>query len=167
MQSEWDFSAADGLQSIERHLTFPTSREMIRAVMDTNVLVAGLRSPFGASHEFLARLRAGGWSLVLSNTVLGEYHEILHREAAFVGLTHREADSYIDALCFLAEKFTPTTQWQPAANDPDDEAIIQLAREAQVVYLVAHNVRDVSRAGQFGMRVVRPAEFLEILRQTT
>jgi predicted nucleic acid-binding protein len=102
----------------------------------------------------------------LSNTVLGEYHEILHREAEFVGLTHREADSYIDALCELAERFSPATQWQPASNDPDDEAIIQLAREAHVVYLVTHNVRDVSRAAQFGIRVVRPAEFLKILRQT-
>ena len=139
---------------------------MIRAVMDTNVLVAGLRSRGGASHELLARLRARGWTLVLSNTVLGEYHEILHRQADLVGLTHEEADAYIDALCGLAERFAPATQWQPAANDPDDEAIIQLAREAQVVYLVTHNVRDVSRAWQFGIRVVRPAEFLEILRQT-
>jgi predicted nucleic acid-binding protein len=134
--------------------------------MDTNVLVAGLRSPSGASHELLARLRAGGWALVLSNTVLGEYHEILHREAEFVGLTHREADFYLDGLCQLAERFSPITRWEPTADDPDDEAIIQLAREAQVGYLVTHNVRDVGRAGQFGIQVVRPAEFLEILRQT-
>ncbi len=139
---------------------------MIRAVMDTNVLVAGLRSPSGASHELLAQLRAGRWTLALSSTVLGEYHEILHREAAFVGLTHSEADSYLDALCQLAERFSPGTPWQPVANDPDDEAVIQLAREAQVMYLVTHNVRDVSGARQFGIRVVRPAEFLEILRQT-
>jgi predicted nucleic acid-binding protein len=134
--------------------------------MDTNVVVAGLRSPKGASHELLARLRAGSWRLVISNTVLGEYHEILHRESTVLGLPHREADAYIDALCELAERFSPTTTWQPTANDPDDEAIIQLAREAQVLYLVTHNVRDVSRAAQFGVRVVRPAEFLEILRQT-
>jgi predicted nucleic acid-binding protein len=139
---------------------------MTRAVMDTNVLVAGLRSPSGASHELLARLRVGGWALVLSNTVLGEYHEVLHREADFLRLTRDEANSYIDALCGMAEKFFPTTQWQPIASDPDDEAIIQLAREAKVQYLVTHNVRDVSRAAQFGIRVVRPAEFLEILRQT-
>ena len=138
---------------------------MIRAVMDTNVLVAGLRSLNGASYELLARLKTGDWSLVISNTVLGEYHEILHREAESVDLTHREADSYIDALCVLAERFSPATPWQPAASDPDDEAIIQLAREARVQYLVTHNVRDVSRAAQFGVRVVRPAEFLEILRQ--
>ncbi len=134
--------------------------------MDTNVLVAGLRSRSGASHELLARLRTGGWALVLSNTVLGEYHEILHREAEFLGLTHQETDSFMDALCEMAEKFSPTTQWQPAANDPDDEAFIQLAREAQVLYLVTHNIRDVRRAAQLGIRVVRPAEFLEILRQT-
>jgi len=134
--------------------------------MDTNVLVAGLRSPNGASHALLARLREGAWALVLGNTVLGEYHEILHREAEFLRLTHPAADSYIDGLCELAERFSPSTPWQPAANDPDDEAIIQLAREAKVGYLVTHNVRDVSRAAQFGIRVVRPAEFLEILRQS-
>jgi predicted nucleic acid-binding protein len=139
---------------------------MIRATLDTNVLVAGLRSPNGASHELLERLRAGAWALVLGNTVLGEYHEILHREAESLRLTHREADLYVDGLCELAERFSPATPWQPVASDPDDEAIIQLAREAQVLYLVTHNVRDVSRAAQFGIRVVRPAEFLEILRQT-
>ena len=139
---------------------------MIRAVLDTNVLVAGLRSPNGASDEILAQLRAGGWVLVLSNTVLGEYHEILHREIILLGLRRAEVDSYIDALCVLAERFSPVTRWQPAAEDPDDEAIIQLAREAKVLYLVTHNVRDVSRAAQFGVRVVRPAEFLIILRQS-
>ena len=104
--------------------------------MDTNVLVAGLRSKGGASHELLARLRSGDWTLVLSNTVLGEYHEILHREAESVGLVYDEADTYLDAVCEMAERFSPATRWQPAANDPDDEAIIQLAREAEVLYLV-------------------------------
>lgn len=134
--------------------------------MDTNVVVSGLRSTKGASHELLARLRTGDWTLVISNTVLGEYHEVLHREAEALRLTHPETDSFIDDLCDLAQRFSPTTPWQPTANDPDDEAIIQLAREAQVLYLVTHNIRDVSRAAQFGVRVVRPAEFLEILRQS-
>jgi predicted nucleic acid-binding protein len=115
----------------------------------------------------LARLRAGDWKLVLSNTVLGEYQEILQRETEFVGLTYGEAESYLDALCELAERFSPATEWQPTADDPDDEALIQLAREAKVVYFVTHNVRDVRRAAQFGIRVVLPAQFLEILRRPT
>ena len=74
----------------------------MRAVLDTNVLVAGLRSQRGASHELLNLLRAGQRTLVLSNTVLGEYHEILHREAEALGLSHTDADAYLDVLCALA-----------------------------------------------------------------
>lgn len=138
----------------------------MRAVLDTNVLVAGLRSQRGASHELLALLRAGKWTLVLSNTVLGEYHEVLHREADAVGLSHADADAYLDVLCALAEQCTLTTPWQPAAADPDDEAFVQLAREVQVEYLVTHNVNDVAGARQFGVQVVLPAEFLNAVRKS-
>ena len=138
----------------------------MRAVMDTNVLVAALRSRGGASYELLRLLREGKWALVLSNTVLGEYHEVLHREAGALKLTDAEADAYLDVLCALAEQPALTSEWQPAAADPDDEPLVQLAREAGVRYLVTHNVRDVRGAAQFGVQVLRPAQFLELLRKT-
>jgi putative PIN family toxin of toxin-antitoxin system len=137
----------------------------MRAVLDTNVLVAGLRSKGGASHALLELLRAGQWTLVLSNTVLGEYHEVVHREADALGLSHADADAYLDVLCALAEQRALTTPWQPVAADPDDEAFVQLAREARVEYLVTHNVNDVAGARQFGVQVVRPAEFLSAVRK--
>lgn len=84
-----------------------------------------------------------------------------------MSLTHAEADEYLDVVCALAERRTLTTEWQPPATDPDDEPIIQLAREAGVAYLVTHNVRHVAGAGRFGVRVMRPAEFLTLLRQRT
>jgi predicted nucleic acid-binding protein len=115
----------------------------------------------------LALLRAGKWKLVLSNTVLGEYHEVLHREAAAIGLSHADADAYLDVLCAVAEQRALTTASQPVAADPDDEAFVQLAREAQVEYLVTHNVNDVAGARQFGVQVVRPAEFLIAVRKAT
>ncbi len=138
---------------------------MLRAVMDTNVLVAGLRSRSGASHELLRLLREGRWVLALSNTVASEYHEVLHREAPALELTHAEVDKFLDALCALAEQRSLTTEWQPAAIDPDDEALVQLAREAGIAYLVSHNVRHVAAAERFGVHVVRPADFLTLLRQ--
>jgi len=134
--------------------------------MDTNVLVAGLRSRTGASYELLRLLRERKWTLVLSNTVLGEYHEILRRESSALKLAHADADAYLDVLCALAEQCALTSPWQPVATDPDDEPIVQLAREAKVSYLVTHNVRDVQGAAQFGVQVVRPSEFLELLRKT-
>jgi predicted nucleic acid-binding protein len=65
----------------------------------------------------------------------------------------------------LAEQRALTSEWQPAAADPDDEPLVQLAREAGVRYLVTHNIRDVRGAAQFGVQILRPAEFLEMLRK--
>jgi predicted nucleic acid-binding protein len=90
----------------------------MRAVMDTNVPVAALRSRRGASFEVVRLLREGRWTLVLSNTVLGEYHEILHREGRVLGLSEAQADAYLDVLCALAEQRALSTEWQPAAADP-------------------------------------------------
>ena len=42
----------------------------MKAVMDTNVLVAGLRSRLGASFEILRPLRLAEWTAVLSNHLL-------------------------------------------------------------------------------------------------
>ncbi len=55
---------------------------MKRATLDTNVVYSALRSQRGAAFELLRRLRAGHWKLVMSNTTLTEYEEILKREAA-------------------------------------------------------------------------------------
>ena len=74
-------------------------------------------------------------------------------------------DAYLDVLCALANQRVLTSEWQPAATDPDDEAFVQLAREARAAYLVTYNVRDVAGAEKFGVRVLPPADFLDLLRK--
>jgi predicted nucleic acid-binding protein len=54
----------------------------MRAVMDTNVLIAAFRSRRGASFEVFRRLRLGEWTTVVSNHLLYEYEEVLKRDAA-------------------------------------------------------------------------------------
>ena len=98
-----------------------------RAVMDTNVLYAALRSSTGASYEVLRRLRAGEWTLLLSNTVVTEYEEILQREAADLGLDPAEIGPLLDDLCLLAERHPRLEPREPMLPHPDDEAFAQLA----------------------------------------
>lgn len=66
--------------------------------MDTNVLVAGLRSQSGASHELLRLLKRQEWALVLSNTLLTEYQEVLHREQRALPYSHHEIERLLDGL---------------------------------------------------------------------
>ncbi|MEH1852674.1 MAG: PIN domain-containing protein [Nostoc sp.] len=49
-------------------------------VLDTNVLLSGLRSNRGASYKLLTILNDRRWQLNVSTTLVFEYEEILKRE---------------------------------------------------------------------------------------
>ena len=59
---------------------------MIRAVLDTNILLSALRSRVGASHEILSRLVKREFELIIGNTVLAEYDEVLKHECPSFGV---------------------------------------------------------------------------------
>ena len=51
----------------------------MRVVLDTNVLVSGLLTPFGPSGELIRMISAGVLTLRYDSRILSEYHEVLHR----------------------------------------------------------------------------------------
>ena len=136
-----------------------------RAVMDTNVLYAALRSRQGASHELLDALWQRRWTLVLSQTTITEYEEILKREATTLRLNLAQIDRLLDALCALAERHPTSDTWIPVLHDPDDEAFVQLAVEAKAESLVSHNLRHLEPARALGVNLLAPRVFLAIIRQ--
>jgi len=138
---------------------------MLRAVLDTNVLVAGMRSVRGASFELLRLLDTKIWAVVLSNTLLTEYQEVLHREQPALPYSHQEIEKALDNLCVRAEQWHLRNRWLPMLPDPDDEAMVHLAVESGADYIVTHNVRHVEPARELGVRVVTPGEFLRKLRK--
>lgn len=137
---------------------------MLRAIVDTNVIYAALYSNAGASNALLRLLSAGQWKMVLSNTLCTEYDEVLTREAATLGITPDETGRFLDALCSLAERHRLKKPWIPILNDPDDEAQVHLASEAEVDYIVTHNVKHLDPARELGIAVLTPKEFLNIVR---
>ena len=135
-----------------------------RAVLDTNVFYAGLRSRRGASFQILDSLWQRKWTLVLSNTVLTEYEEVLKREAVALGFSAERIDKLLDALCSVAVRRQVSESWIPVLPDPDDEPLVHLAVEARVDYLVSHNVRHLAPAWKVGVTLLEPKAFLAILR---
>ena len=100
---------------------------MIRAVPDTNVILAALLSNRGAAFEILQKLRRGQWRLVLSNRLLLEYEEVLKRNAGALALTHEEVDRFLNAICQSAECFQLPAAQPPGLPDADDEPLLRLA----------------------------------------
>jgi putative PIN family toxin of toxin-antitoxin system len=135
-----------------------------RAVVDTNVLYAGLYSAAGASHHVLRLIEQGRVVPILSTTLLFEYEDVLRRNGPTLGLSEQAIGDVLDGLCARAECRTVHFLWRPVLKDPKDDHVLELAVAAGGADVVTHNVADFRGAGPFGLRIITPAELLRELR---
>lgn len=133
----------------------------IQIVLDTNVLLSGLRSARGASYKLLTILNSERWQLNISTTLVFEYEEILKREKDQLTLSFEEIDDVIDGICSIANLCDIFYIWRPVAPDPDDDFLIDLAVEARADFIITYNKKDLQAASIFGIKVVTPNEFLQ------
>ena len=136
----------------------------MRIVVDTNVLVSGLLSPFGPPGTILGLIAAGRLSLCYDPRILAEYGEVLRRPRfSFV-----EED--VSTLLLQIEAGGELTSPMPLPvrlPDPLDEPFLEVAADALADYLVTGNVRHFPARARQGVRVVSPREFVEAgLRST-
>ncbi|MBL8228522.1 MAG: putative toxin-antitoxin system toxin component, PIN family [Bryobacterales bacterium] len=131
-----------------------------RAVIDTNVLVAGLRSRRGTSFRLLQALGDPRWRPCLSVPVALEYEDVLKREFMQSVISATDVDSLLDYLFAAAGLVEVQFRLRPALRDPDDDRILELAARAGAV-IVTFNTRDFAGAAAYGVQVVRPVEFLQ------
>ena len=51
--------------------------------------------------------------------------------------------------------------WRPVLKDPRDESILEVAVESRSEYIVTFNLRHFIESKQFGIKALRPRNFLE------
>lgn len=132
----------------------------VRLVLDTNVLVSGLRSRRGASYRLLELVVDGSLRPVLSVPLVLEYEAVLKRQLRVLELTPEDADALLDDLCQLGEQHPVYYLWRPTLRDPRDELVLELAVAAACRYIVTHNVRNFTGSEQFGVQIRTPRQFL-------
>jgi putative PIN family toxin of toxin-antitoxin system len=140
----------------------------MKAVLDTDVVVAGMRSPSGASAAILRLARQGRVTLLVSVPLAVEYEAICseaeHRLAA--GLSEGEVEIFLDAVVAMAEPVETHFLWRPQLRDPGDEMVLEAAVNGQADLLVTFNVRDFGPVPpRFGIEVMIPRDALERIRQ--
>ncbi|NBC48936.1 MAG: PIN domain-containing protein [Gammaproteobacteria bacterium] len=86
----------------------------MRLALDTDVVVAALRSPSGASRRLIELLRAGRVSAVATVGMMMEYEAVLAREEqlAATGLSLSELGSFLDGLAALMIPVEPHFLWR-------------------------------------------------------
>ncbi|HWG22448.1 MAG TPA: putative toxin-antitoxin system toxin component, PIN family [Terracidiphilus sp.] len=138
----------------------------MRLVLDTDVVVAAMRSPRGGSAELLKRIRKGRASMLLSVALALEYESqcLLAEHRLASGLSEAEVNLFVDRLISLAEPVQSFFRWRPQLRDPVDELVLEAAINGKTAAIVTFNERDLRDArNAFGIEVLRPGEVLRRL----
>jgi putative PIN family toxin of toxin-antitoxin system len=135
-----------------------------RIVLDTNVLVAALRSSKGASHKLLLELGGANVDFCISVALALEYEAVVKRPASGSRLTNAEKDDVLDYLCAESVRQKIYFLWRPTLKDPADDMVLEVAVASGAEAIVTFNKKDFGAAGTFGVKVLSPKEFLSSLR---
>lgn len=129
-------------------------------VLDTNVLVAALKSSRGVSFRLLSLVEHGHFNLHVSTPLVSEYEAVLKR--GITTLSTEEIDDVTDFLCSRAVLNKIFYLWRPVLKDPDDDFVLELAVKANAT-IVTWNVADFKHAVRFDIAIMTPREFLASL----
>jgi putative PIN family toxin of toxin-antitoxin system len=134
-------------------------------VIDTNVIIAALRSKKGASSKLLSLLGMQKFEAHLSVPLALEYEDVIHRQRIELGLSQVDVSNLVDSLCALTKPHKVYFLWRPSLSDPKDEMLLELAVSAQCEYIVTHNIADFKGVEKFGIKAVTPGMFLHIIHE--
>lgn len=130
----------------------------MRVVLDSDVIVAGLRSPTGASRAWIRAVLTGEAEIVLSVPLVVQYEAVLLRKTTLeaIGGDAWRIERLLDAFCAVAHQLDISFLWRPVLQDPDDEMVLEAAVQGRVDRLLTFNLRHFRGAERFGVMVERP-----------
>jgi len=140
----------------------------VRVVLDTSVLVAGLRSRLGASNHLLALVSEQRLVPLVTTAMFLEYEDVLNRpeQRLATGMAKEDVAGFLAALASAAEPVDVHFLWRPQLADPADELVLEAAVNGRAAAIVTHNVRDFLPAvPDFGIAVVTPGVMLRRMRK--
>jgi len=138
-------------------------------VLDTNVIVAGLRSRDGASFQILNAVIERHIGFVLSVPLVLEYEDVLKRPSTLLasGLSISDMDQILNILCERGTAVELHYLWRPQLRDDKDEMVLELAVNAAAEAIVTFNRSDfLPAADLFAIPVITPSEFYKSIKES-
>ncbi|MBV9267417.1 MAG: putative toxin-antitoxin system toxin component, PIN family [Acidobacteriaceae bacterium] len=139
----------------------------MRLVVDTDVIVAAIRSPTGASAALLRYLDQGLATILLSVPLALEYEAKcqLPEHRLICQLSTEEVDAFINTLIAISEPVHIRFVWRPQVRDPNDEMVLETAVNGGADAIVTFNQRHFAEPSRrFGIPALLPREALKAVR---
>lgn len=140
---------------------------MHRFVLDTDVIVAAMRSPSGASAALIGAVLDQRLTMLASVPLFFEYEakcaDPMHWTAA--GLSKEQADIFINGIAGLVSPVKTYYLWRPMLRDPNDEMVLEVAVNGWADAIVTFNLRDYGTVPlEFNIEVIKPSTAIRRVR---
>jgi len=132
---------------------------MLRAVLDTNVVISAHLNPEGQQALILGLAIARYFRCFVSDALLEEYEGVLRRER--FGLSPGSVTQSMRIIRKYATFVIPKRKLD-VSRDPDDNKVVECALEARADYIVTGNTRPFPSQFQ-DIRIVLPRQFLTLV----
>lgn len=140
---------------------------MLKAVFDSTVLVSAFLRKQGVTAKLLDQAVQGAFELYLADAIIEETRAVLlnreHLREHFT-YTNQEVEEYALLLrAFARPVFNlPSVQ---VCRDPNDDYVIATALGAGATYLVTRDKDLLTLKAYQGVTMIRPEEFIHLIRQ--
>jgi len=134
----------------------------MKIVLDTNVLVAGLLSPFGPCAEIVRMVSSGNLTLYFDSRLLSEYSEVLRRSQF-----RFQIDKVVAVLDHIKHRghIVASSPLSNSLPDPGDRPFLEVAVAGQAVCLVTGNPAHFPPKLCQRIKVLSPSDFLTFYRK--
>ena len=136
---------------------------MLRIVIDTNVIIAALRSRRGASFKLLSLIDAGLFRVNLSVPLFLEYEAVAKREQHRFTLNDQDIEDILNYIAAVSDKRDIFFLWRPFLKDPKDDLVLEVAVESASQFIITHNLRDFAGIEKFNLQAITPQQLLKQL----
>lgn len=138
----------------------------MRVVLDTDVVVAGVLSPTGASRRLLLAAADRRFELLVSVPLMLEWEAVLKRPEILRAAkgSPDDMDVVLDQLAQVCVPVDLHFLWRPRSRDPDDDMVLETAINGRADAIATFNIRDLAAAAvYFGVAVEQPVSVLRRL----
>jgi len=105
----------------------------------------------------------GDFEVALSVPLLAEYDDVCHRTESGISIPTSAVDDVINRIAQISHQQTIHYLWRGILPDPKDDLVLEVAVAAGASHIITFNHRHLKQASEFGITVVTPSEFLNLL----
>lgn len=137
-------------------------------MLDTDVMVAALRSQHGASRQILMAALERQFRLLVSVPLLLEYEAVFKRSEHLTASEFNDIriERLLDDLVDVAVPAGEGFRWRMPITDANDVMVLEAAINGGADAIVTFNVRHFARASKnYRLRIILPRQALQEIRE--